>query len=78
MNYKSLAAHNAACNWIFRRFQDCENEHPFRKFLGYCEDIQKEMHQCIKEQREIRRNKNLQIRRKTLETEETERKENSD
>jgi len=26
MNYKSLAAHNAACNEIYRQFQDCEAE----------------------------------------------------
>ncbi|XP_011691711.1 PREDICTED: COX assembly mitochondrial protein 2 homolog [Wasmannia auropunctata] len=60
MSYRSLAAHNAACNEIFRRFQDCENEHPFRKFLGYCDSIQREMNKCIKEQREIRRAESAQ------------------
>ncbi|KAL6426021.1 hypothetical protein ACFW04_008957 [Cataglyphis niger] len=64
MNYKSLAAHNSACNWIFHKFQDCENEHPYRKYLGYCEQIQKQMKECIKEQREIRRKESAEFRYK--------------
>lgn len=67
MNYKSLAAHNSACNWIFREFQDCENEHPYRRFLGYCEHIQRQMKQCIKEQREIRRKESAKFGHKRLE-----------
>ncbi|KAH0945484.1 hypothetical protein HN011_012035 [Eciton burchellii] len=66
MSYRSLAVHNAACNEIYRKFQDCENEHPYRKFLGYCDQIHKEMIKCIKEQREIRRQKNLDEARTKL------------
>ncbi|XP_018315294.1 COX assembly mitochondrial protein 2 homolog [Mycetomoellerius zeteki] len=68
MNYKSLAAHNAACNEIFRQFQDCETEHPYRRLLGYCEHIQQAMIKCIKEQREIRRTESA-LRRNRLKTE---------
>ncbi|XP_043259554.1 UMP-CMP kinase [Colletes gigas] len=48
--YKSLAAHNVACNEIFFKYQDCKYEHPYRKFLGYCNDIEKQMSLCIKGQ----------------------------
>lgn len=34
MSYKSLAVHNAACNWIFRKFQDCEKE--VTRFVKSC------------------------------------------
>ncbi|XP_024886740.1 COX assembly mitochondrial protein 2 homolog [Temnothorax curvispinosus] len=78
MNYRSLATHNAACNEIFYRFQDCENEHPYRRFLGYCEHIQREMHECIKKQREIRRAESAQLRRKRLETGKPAQQETSD
>ncbi|RLU19483.1 hypothetical protein DMN91_008040 [Ooceraea biroi] len=62
---RSLAVHNAECNWIFRKYQDCESEHPYGRFLGYCGQIHKEMIECIKEQRQIRRQANLdQARRK--------------
>ncbi|KAL0111256.1 hypothetical protein PUN28_012863 [Cardiocondyla obscurior] len=69
MNYRSLAAHNVACNEIFYRFQDCKNEHPYRRFLGYCEHIQREMIKCMREQREIRRVQSGQLRRKMFEKE---------
>lgn len=37
MHYKSLPAHNAACNEIFHRFQDCQNEvMPFEIILCMC------------------------------------------
>lgn len=59
--YHSLAAHNIACNDFFMKYQDCQYEHPFRKFLGYCNDLEKQMRLCIKEQRQINREKNSQI-----------------
>ncbi|XP_018407492.1 PREDICTED: COX assembly mitochondrial protein 2 homolog isoform X2 [Cyphomyrmex costatus] len=71
MNYKLLAAHNTACNEIFRQFQDCENEHRYRRLLGYCEHIQQAMIKCIKEQREIQRTENSRLRRNRLETTES-------
>lgn len=78
MNYRSLAAHNAACNWIFYRFQDCENEHPYRRFLGYCDQIQKEMIACMKEQREIRRKNNVRHRGGRLENTKAAQQESGD
>ncbi|XP_011646683.1 COX assembly mitochondrial protein 2 homolog isoform X2 [Pogonomyrmex barbatus] len=77
MNYKSLAVHNAACNGIFHRFQDCEKEHPYRRFLGYCEHIQREMNACIKEQREIRRRENSKLLRERLGMKKPTQQENS-
>ncbi|XP_018359202.1 PREDICTED: COX assembly mitochondrial protein 2 homolog [Trachymyrmex cornetzi] len=77
MNYKSLAAHNAACNEIYRQFQDCEAEHPYRRFVGYCEHIHQAMIKCIKEQREIHRAESARFRRNRLKTTEPTQSETS-
>ncbi|GAB1865050.1 hypothetical protein CAJAP_06129 [Camponotus japonicus] len=69
MSYKSLAAHYSECNWVFYKFQDCENEHPYRRFLGCCGHIHKQMKECIKEQREIQRKENAKVRHKILKRE---------
>lgn len=60
-NYHSLAAHNSVCNEFFYKVQDCQYEHPFGKFVGYCNDVEKEMRKCIKEQRQINRGINREI-----------------
>lgn len=56
--YRSLAVHNSACNEIFYKFQDCENEHKFGRFIGYCRDLHRELDSCIREQRKIHREEN--------------------
>ncbi|KAG7204431.1 hypothetical protein KM043_004870 [Ampulex compressa] len=61
MAYKSLAAHNAACNPAFYAFQDCEKEHPVGRAFGYCTDLLKNVERCIKEQRKIQRERNYKL-----------------
>lgn len=64
INYKGLALHNSACNEVFHLFQDCENNYPARRFLGKCSEFHKNLQACIKKQREIQRQTNLEISKK--------------
>lgn len=45
--YNSLATHNAPCNEIFYKLQDCQYEHPYRKYMGFCRDYEKQLQVCI-------------------------------
>lgn len=64
IEYKGLALHNSACNEVFHSFQDCENNHPVARFFGKCSEFHKNLQKCIKNQREIQRQANLEQSKK--------------
>lgn len=63
---KRLASHNSACNNIYLEYQECEKQYPVGKYFGYCDKIHKKLTGCIKEQRTIQQNRNLEISKNRL------------
>ncbi|XP_044272746.1 COX assembly mitochondrial protein 2 homolog [Tribolium madens] len=52
--------HSEKCNELIRLLQECHNEHPFRKFVGYCNSLDHQMTKCLKEERLARRQRNFE------------------
>lgn len=59
MPFSRLAPHNAACNDLYQKFQECEIEHPVGRFAGYCTSVHTQLRNCLKVQRDIRQAENL-------------------
>lgn len=54
----SAHLHSDKCNDLIQLLQKCHDEHPFRKFLGYCNHEDAEMLRCLKQERLARRDQN--------------------
>ncbi|CAH0731884.1 unnamed protein product, partial [Brenthis ino] len=48
--------HTDECNVFIKLLQDCHVNHPYRKFIGYCNDYDRDMRKCLKAER-LRRQK---------------------
>ncbi|XP_076055864.1 protein Abitram-like isoform X3 [Oratosquilla oratoria] len=42
--------HSEECNRLIERLNVCHEENKFRKFLGACNDIDRELNQCLKQE----------------------------
>ncbi|CAH3146364.1 COX assembly mitochondrial protein 2 homolog [Pocillopora verrucosa] len=63
--HPSLAPHlHSDCLQIIEELHRCHEEHPFRKFVGMCNDIKRTLNACLKEEDLRRRRKNLEESRR--------------
>ncbi|CAB3233442.1 unnamed protein product [Arctia plantaginis] len=56
--------HTNECNVFIKKLMDCHSEHPFRKFMGYCNHYDWDMRKCLKAERIARQKANFQDSRK--------------
>ncbi|KAK4871989.1 hypothetical protein RN001_016113 [Aquatica leii] len=60
--------HSKECNELINLLQNCHIDNPLRKFFGYCNDFDRKVVTCLKNERLARRQRNyeksLEIKRK--------------
>ncbi|XP_018561804.1 COX assembly mitochondrial protein 2 homolog [Anoplophora glabripennis] len=52
--------HTEKCNIMINLLMECRREHPFRKFVGFCNSFYHQMTKCLKEERLARRARNYE------------------
>lgn len=52
--------HTEECNKLIALLQDCHKEHSFGRFLGYCNEADREVIKCLRREREQKRKLNQQ------------------
>lgn len=57
--------HTEKCNELIRLLHECRNEHPLRKFVGFCNSLDHQMTKCLKEERLERRRRNMEKSKET-------------
>lgn len=52
--------HTEKCNELINLLKECHQQHPFRKFIGFCNSLDHQMTKCLKEERLARRARNYE------------------
>ncbi|KAL5021953.1 hypothetical protein ScPMuIL_001108 [Solemya velum] len=63
----STHLHSDECNKIIQAYSQCHVDNPWKKFLGACNELDREMNACIKREREDRRKANKELAKERLE-----------
>lgn len=50
--------HTPGCNAIIDLYKSCQRDHPFRRFLGHCSQLDREMVKCLRKERFARQKAN--------------------
>jgi len=50
--------HSEECNLLIQQLKQCRDEHPWRKFTGYCDVLDNKVWKCCKAERLARRDRN--------------------
>ncbi|CAG5136578.1 unnamed protein product [Candidula unifasciata] len=50
--------HTEECNVLITALQQCHADHPYKKFMGACNEVERAMSKCIKREREMKRDAN--------------------
>ncbi|XP_076363808.1 COX assembly mitochondrial protein 2 homolog [Tachypleus tridentatus] len=52
--------HTEECNILIRKLKTCHEENKWKKFIGFCNDLDRDVLQCLKRERENRRRENYE------------------
>lgn len=60
--HPNLAAHlhGEECKEIIAQLHKCHSEHPYRKFVGACNDFKRALNNCLQKEYEIKQKKSYQ------------------
>ena len=59
--------HSEECRKVIRELQKCHAEHPYRKFLGACNDLKRALNACLQKEYQERQTTNLEEARRKRE-----------
>lgn len=63
--------HTSECNDIINLYKGCQRNNPFKKFLGYCSQLDRDMVNCLRKERFARQKRNaVAAEKKKLEVQE--------
>ncbi|CBI29670.3 unnamed protein product, partial [Vitis vinifera] len=66
------------CAEIIKAFQKCHSDHPVGKFFGECTELKIKLDRCFRQEKVVKRKKNLEKSRKLRETLQAYRKETAE